>query len=89
MTRAVRGLLFTAARVARHNGVVGFVLKDRQYEQDLWRELSTEPSMSPHTPPRLRAYGIYPRLENARTNIFTINPAFYPTGRIFFIVSPI
>lgn len=38
-----------------------------------------------HTP----AYAptVYPRHENARTNIFTINPAFYPAGRILYSLS--
>ena len=41
-------LLFTAVRKACHNGIAGFLLKVRQYERDLWKKLSTKPSMVPH-----------------------------------------
>lgn len=44
-------LLFTAVRKACHNGIAGFLLKVGQYELDLWKKLSTKPSMA-H--PRLR-----------------------------------
>lgn len=50
-SRARGRLLFTAVRKACHNGIAGFLLKVRQYERDLWKKLSTKPSMA-H--PRLR-----------------------------------
>lgn len=85
MTRCgYRVLLFTAACEACHKGIAGFLLKVRQCVQDLRQKLSTKPSIGPH--PAYTPY-FYLRYGNARTNIFTINPAFYLASRALFTVS--